>query len=369
MKTKFSKRSFYSFIINFVLGIICLLWIIPTFGLFISSFRNAMDIKTTGWWTIFPHKEWVTIQEINDLPRDIASDVPFSIEGIDGVTATYSNWKNGIITSDGKLVKWPGNKKLNNAVVQEKKWVWKGKNLTLDNYKIVLGGKSYVLKNSDGTKETVEGEGLMLSFLNSIAVAFPSAIIPILIAAFTAYGLSWIKFKGRKFLLVLITALLVVPYQVALVPMLRDFTKVGIGGSFLAAWLAHTTFSLPLVVYYSYNAISSLPREMLESAFIDGASHYKVFYHLVLPTTIPTLASFTIFQFVWTWNDYFVNLIFLGDKNTVLTKSLADMIGSRGSDWHLLTSGAFISMLLPLVIFFSLQKYYVRGLLAGAVKG
>ena len=179
------------------------------------------------------------------------------------------------------------------------------------------------------------------------------------------------NFPGRKALFVLVVALLVVPLQVALVPILRDYAALNLNGTFLAIWLGHTGFGLPLATYLLFNYISTLPRETLESAFIDGASHFTVFTRLILPLSIPALASFAIFQFLWVWNDYLVALIFLGgDPNfEVVTQRLANIIGSRGQDWHLLTSGAFISMLLPLLVFFSLQRYFVRGLLAGSVKG
>ncbi len=363
------KKGLGSIILNVVLGILCIIWFIPTFGLLLSSFRKAEDIKMNGWWTVFPHKEWVTTEEISDLPRSIDNETPFSVEGIDGVTATYPEWKSGILTPDGKRAVWSGNKKLSNLKIQEKQWVSAANRLTLENYNIVLGGKNYQLVNADGTSKTVKGGGLFDSFLNSISLAVPSAVIPILIASFAAYGFAWMKFPGRKFILSIVTMLLVVPYQVSLIPILTDYTKLGINGTFLSGWLAHTGFGLALAVYYLYNAVAGLPREMLESAFIDGASHFKVFTNLVIPTTIPTMISFMIFQFIWTWNDYFVNMIFLGEKNKVLTKSLADMIGERGADWHLLTAGAVVSMILPLIIFYSLQKYYVRGLLAGSVKG
>ncbi len=165
--------------------------------------------------------------------------------------------------------------------------------------------------------------------------------------------------------------MLVVPLQVALVPILRDYKTLQINGTFLAIWLAHTGFGLPLATYLLYNYISGLPRETLESAFIDGASHFTVFSRLILPLSVPALASFAIFQFLWVWNDYLVALVFLGAKKEtqVLTMALAEITGSRGSDWHLLTAGAFITMLLPLIVFFSLQRFFVRGLLAGSVKG
>jgi len=202
-------------------------------------------------------------------------------------------------------------------------------------------------------------------------VAIPSTIIPILIAAFAAYGFAWMNFPGRRFWFIVVVALLVVPLQIALVPVLRDFAGLDLNGTFLGIWLAHTGFGLPLATYLLFNYISGLPRETLEAAFIDGASHFTIFTRLILPLSIPALASFAIFQFLWVWNDYLVALIILGpDPNVrVVTMKLASIVGDRGQDWHLLTAGAFVSMLVPLVVFFSLQRYFVRGLLAGSVKG
>jgi len=181
------------------------------------------------------------------------------------------------------------------------------------------------------------------------------------------------NFPGRKILFIIVVALLVVPLQVALVPVLKFYANpnVDLNGTYLAIWLAHTGFGLPLATYLLFNYISTLPRETLESAFIDGASHFTVFTRLILPLSVPALASFAIFQFLWVWNDYLVALIFLGsDPNfEVVTMRLAAIVGDRGQDWHLLTAGAFVSMILPLVVFFSLQRFFVRGLMAGSVKG
>jgi alpha-glucoside transport system permease protein len=242
---------------------------------------------------------------------------------------------------------------------------------TLENYKQVLQGKDFEYLHPDGTVEIIPGDDFVTALLNSIAVAVPATIIPILIAAFAAYGFAWMNFPGRRFFFILVVALLVVPLQIALVPILRDYARLGLNGTYLAMWLAHTGFGLPLAVYLLYNYISTLPRETMESAFIDGASHYKVFTSLVLPLSVPALASFAIFQFLWVWNDYLVALIFLGSDPTyqVVTMRLADIVGSRGQDWHLLTAGAFLSMLLPLLVFFGLQRYFVRGMMAGSVKG
>ncbi len=183
---------------------------------------------------------------------------------------------------------------------------------------------------------------------------------PILIAAFAAYGFAWMKFPGRKALFVVVVALLVVPLQLALIPVLKDYVSLKLNGTYLAVWLAHTGFGLPLAIYLLFNYISTIPRDIFKSAFIDGASHFTIFTKLVLPLSVPALASFAIFQFMWVWNDYLVALVFIGSKPDVqvMTMRLADMVGSRGQDWHVFTAGAFVSMLLPLAVFFALQRYF-----------
>ena len=267
-------------------------------------------------------------------------------------------------------VQWVGNRRIGRVEIQERQWTTNA-NFTLENYQNVLTGKEYQITEADGTLRTEQGAGLSDAFLNSVAVAIPATVIPILIAAYAAYGFAWMNFPGRRAFFIMVVALLVVPLQIALVPILRDYNALQINGTFLAIWLAHTGFGLPLATYLLYNYISTLPRETLESAFIDGASHFTVFMRLILPLSVPALASFAIFQFLWVWNDYLVALVFVGSKPDVqvITMRLAEIVGSRGSDWHLLTSGAFITMILPLIVFFSLQRYFVRGLLAGSVKG
>ncbi len=367
MKSKRRTNWLSLILVNGALLIMVVLWTVPTMGLFISSFRPKTEILTTGWWTVFPHKEWVTTQELRakDLNLDTKGDMTIA-----GVTGTFKEFREGIETPDGKRVKWIGNRRLGRIEVQEYQWTvnW---NFTLQNYKEVLLGKELKIEKPDGSVETIPGENFIGSFLNSVAVAIPATVIPILIAAFAAYGFAWMQFSGRRLLFILVVALLVVPLQIALVPILRDYAKLNINGTFLAIWLAHTGFGLPLAVYLLFNYISTLPRETLESAFIDGASHFTVFTKLVLPLSVPALASFAIFQFLWVWNDYLVALIFLGGnkENQVLTMHLANLVGSRGNDWHLLTAGAFVTMILPLILFFSLQRYFIRGLLAGSVKG
>ena len=168
----------------------------------------------------------------------------------------------------------------------------------------------------------------------------------------------------------MVVALLVVPLQIAIVHVLQDFSKVNLNGTFLGIWLAHTGFGLPLAIYLLFNYISELPRDILESAFIDGATNFTIFTQLILPLSVPAIASFAIFQFLWVWNDYLVALVVLGGgNNEVVTQTLANMVGTKGQDWHLLTAGAFVSMVVPMVVFFSLQRYFVRGMMAGSVKG
>lgn len=247
----------------------------------------------------------------------------------------------------------------------------KGAVLTLDNYRQVLGGKDYTFYNTEGNLVTASGDNLTRAFLNSLTVTIPSVIIPILIAAAAAFGFAWLRFPGRKVFFTIVVALLVIPLQIALIPILRDYQKIGLTGSYLAIWLAHTGFGLPLSIYLLYNYISTLPRDIFESAFLDGARLMTIFVRLILPLSIPAIAALAIFQFLWVWNDLLVALVFLGGSSdvAVLTQKLASMVGSRGQDWHLLTSGAFVTMLVPLLVFFGLQRYFIRGLLAGSVKG
>jgi alpha-glucoside transport system permease protein len=226
---------------------------------------------------------------------------------------------------------------------------------TLDNYNKVLFG----------------GDGLGTAFLNTLAVTIPAVVIPILIAAFAAYGFAWLQFPGRRILFITVVALLVVPLQIALIPVLKAYLAIHLNGTFLAVWLAHAGFGLALATYLLYNYISQLPKDLIESASLDGASHFTIFVRLILPLSVPALASFAIFQFLWVWNDLLVATTFLGTDQdvAVMTSRLVSMTGSRGQDWQLLTAGAFVSMIVPVLVFLSLQRFFVRGLLAGSVKG
>jgi alpha-glucoside transport system permease protein len=357
-------------VVNGSLALLVLVWTIPTLGLLVSSFRLRTDIQSTGWWYILPHREWETVATSD--PKALGLD-PNSVMTVEGATGTFEELRAGIESADGKTrVTWVGNKRLGTIEVQKQAWVWPWDwTYTLDNYKQVLFGAGVEAKNPDGTTELLPGQDMSQAFLNSLAVSIPSTVIPILIAAFAAYAFAWMSFPGRRLLFILVVGLLVVPLQIALVPILRDYNALGLNGTFLAVWLAHTGFGLALATYLLFNYIRTLPRETLESAFIDGASHFTIFQKLILPLSVPALASFAIFQFLWVWNDYLVALTFLGvdPSYKVLTQRLADLTGTFGNQWQLLTAGAFVTMILPMVVFFSLQRYFVRGLLAGSVKG
>jgi alpha-glucoside transport system permease protein len=224
---------------------------------------------------------------------------------------------------------------------------------TVQNYQNVLGG-----------------ENMANAFLNSLIVTIPSTVIPITIAAFAAYAFAWIPFRGRGILFTIVVALLVVPLQMALIPILRIYSGADLYGTFVGIWLAHTAFGLPLAIFLLYNFMSQLPRDLFESSAIDGASAFQTFIQIVLPLSIPALGAFAIFQFLWVWNDLLVALVFLGPGKDVqvMPTALFNMIGPRGGSWHLLTAGAFLTMIVPLGVFLLLQRAFVRGILAGSVK-
>jgi len=265
--------------------VIAVLWTIPTFGLFLSSFRPERDVQRTGWWTFLANP-----------------------------------------------------------------------NLTFENYAEVLFGGSQPLAGF---------------FVNSILITIPSVAIPIILATMAAYGFAWTRFPLRDTLFVAIFALQIVPLQVALLPLLEIFVGTGLNGTFWTVWIAHSTFALPLATFLLHNSMREIPAELVEAARVDGAGHVRIFTTIMLPLMKPAIAAFSVFQFLWVWNDLLVALVFAGGTADVapLTVRVAELAGTRDSDWHLLASGAFVSIVIPLIVFFALQRYFVRGLLAGSVKG
>jgi alpha-glucoside transport system permease protein len=213
--------------------------------------------------------------------------------------------------------------------------------------------------------------GMGQSFVNSLFISIPATVIPIMIAAFAAFAFAWMDFPGRDLLFIIVVGLLVVPLQMTLIPILKIYSRLGLTGTFLGIWLAHTGYGLPFAVYLLRNFFGTLPRDILESAYLDGASPFTAFFRLVLPLSVPAIASLAIFQFMWVWNDLLVALIYLGGYPSVapMTVTISNLVNSLGGGWQLLTAAAFISMMLPLLVFFTLQRYFVRGILAGSIKG
>jgi len=277
-------HAFSNSFVTAIVVLIALLWSIPTFGLFISSFRPPALIASTGWWT-------------------------------------------------GLVPPW---------------------NFTIQNYQTVI-----------------QGQGFGQAFLNSLIISIPATLLPIAVGSFAAYAFAWMKFPGRDFLFLVIVAMLVIPNQIALVPIFSLFTSIGLTGQYASVWIVHLAFGLPFAIFLLRNFFSALPKDLIESAHIDGASSWRTFWNIILPLSVPVLASLAIFQFMWVWNDLLIALIFLGGSvdKAPLTLAVANLVGSYGEQYQLLTAAAFISMALPLVVFFALQRYFIRGLLAGSVKG
>lgn len=358
-----------------------ILWTVPTLGLLVSSVRDKDSLTTSGWWTALAPAERNEVYRTPTAEAQTQSGDVFVIEDrlfdegarvLDtwgsrptdltanraGETVTLDNGTRMTLTEDGQF-RWESDEPFELSRGERVFYVSQvPPTFTLNNY-----------------EEVLSSEGVGRAFINTLTVTLPATFIPILIAAFAAYALAWMNFPGRLWILAGIVGLLVVPLQISLIPVLRMYTGLsGIFGweakSYGGVWLAHTGFGLPLAVYLLRNYMAGLPKEVMESARMDGASHFDVFRTIVLPLSIPALASFAIFQFLWVWNDLLVALVFLGqgEGKTVMTAQLVELLGSRGDNWEILTSGAFITMLVPLIVFVSMQRYFVRGLLAGSVK-
>jgi alpha-glucoside transport system permease protein len=359
-----------------------ILWTFPTAGLLISSIRDKDQLAITGWWTSLVPS---TGLEAARLPRGteaIQENGAFVLRG------------NLFGTEHGKLISTWG---ITNAGVRDNIAgatiaMPQGGDLTVQEsgeffwtsatqFTHTTGPRVFFVAavpprvTFDNYVAVLSAEGIGRAFVNSLTVTIPATIIPIMIAAFAAYALAWMRFPGRGLLVAVVVGLLVVPLQMSLVPVLRLYNAIGAAlgtdaKGYVGVWLAHTAFGLPLAIYLLRNYMAGLPKEIMESARIDGASHFKIFTTMVLPLSFPALASFAIFQFLWIWNDLLVALIFLGaqDDQMVLTGRLKTMLGAYGDSWELLTAGAFITIVVPLIVFFALQRYFVRGLLAGSVK-
>lgn len=223
--------------------------------------------------------------------------------------------------------------------------------------------------------QTSLSSGMLDSLINTIAVTIPATILPLMIAANAAYAFTFLNFKGKEFFFAVLVALMVIPLQSSLIPVLRGMVWVQrtlgipLTGTYASAWVVHSAFAMPLAIYILRNYMMTLPRELIEAAKVDGASNYQIFWKLILPVSVPALASFAIFQFLWVWNDYLIAFIFVGEQKAVMTYRLLRLLGQYGQGWRDVAAGSFISLIIPLIVFFALQRYFVRGLLAGSVKG
>lgn len=386
----FFNMSLGAFLVRVALLALAITWTIPTFGLLVSSFRNRDDIVASGWW------QALTSSSINDQARTgtaadmVEEDGLFIITGnvFDEETSAFiQSFGGGFLPAD-ETVADRDSTGIADYAPGDTIDLEDGTSFTLSvdgtyryvsetAFELERGLRFFYVQEKPPSfslenYETVfSNDNIGQAFVNTFTVTIPSTIIPIVIAAFAAYAFSWMEFRGRQFFFAIVVGLLVVPLQLSLIPLLRLYSTVGLNGTYPGMWLAHTGFGLPLAIYLLRNYIGGLPREIIESAKIDGASHFTIFTNLILPLSLPALASFAIFQFLWVWNDFLVASVFLGiqEENIVMTVSIKDMLGTRGDQWHILTSAAFISMFVPLVVFISLQRYFVRGLLAGSVKG
>jgi alpha-glucoside transport system permease protein len=378
------SKSSLTWVVHISVVLLVALWLFPTIGLLVSSFRTSDQIASSGWWkAMFPSEQNQTFRatDPDDDGAQSRDGELFVIEGnvFEGSPAgeisvwgtssreisAYQAGKTADL-GDGEMLTVQVNGDFRLTATTEMSG--RGQRIfttavsppdfTTQNYKDVLF--------TEGS-----GGGMAKAFFNTLTVTIPATIIPILIAAFAAYALAWMDFPGRALLVAAVVALLVVPLQLALIPLLKFHNDIGIGKGYLGAWMAHTGFGLPLAIYLLRNYMVGLPRDIIENARVDGASDFQIFVKIILPLSFPALASFAIFQFLWTWNDLLVALVFLIDSSgetTVMTKQIVELLGTRGGNWEILATAAFISISVPLLVFFMMQKYLVRGLLAGSVK-
>jgi alpha-glucoside transport system permease protein len=383
MAARAGQSFFQRWGIHLAVLLIVIVWTIPILGILVSSLRDRDQIAVSGWWTAMTTSAQTGQGRTAGANAQVERDGAFVISG-----SLFEDGDTRRIISYGTRIQAPTEHEAGSvAELRDGETLQVNEDGTYENISPVAfegnRGQRVFFEASTPASFTTENyqtvlfsEGIGRSFINSLTVTIPATIIPILIAAFAAYALAWMKFPGRAILVAVIIGLLVVPLQMSLIPLLKLYNGVGAffgvpAKTYLGIWLAHTGFGLPFAIYLLRSYIAGLPREIMESARIDGASDFEIFVKIVLPLSFPVLASFAIFQFLWVWNDLLVAMVFLGSGSNqlVLTGKLNALLGSRGGDWEILTTSAFITIIVPLIVFFSLQRYFVRGLLAGSVKG
>jgi alpha-glucoside transport system permease protein len=384
--------------------IMVFLWLIPTLGLFITSFRTREEVRNTGWWTALQAVKPVGSAEYTTYCASChgldSKKIPTADLSDPNITNQYTRSINLLVdlqkpVNDGPHLinpQLPTNATEAQAILSPILTYMRSLSagattvqpkFTLSNYlDALVGYKGTATYQSDcqnkvastlavfncNASDLLNQAGMGRAFLNTLAVAIPSTIIPILFAALAAYGFAWLDFRGRQWLFALLVGLQIIPLQMTLVPIARLYARIGLQGSFLGVWLFHTGFGLPFAIYLLWNFIRSLPKEIFESVYLDGANHWTAFRRLALPLSIPAIASLAIFQFLWIWNDFLVAKVFLSSK-PVLTVQITNLIDPLGGNWNILTGAAFLSFIIPMAVFFGFQKYFARGLLSGSVKG
>ncbi len=409
MNTERLKRFVGRIPLHAVIISMVVIWLVPTLGVFVTSFRSRQAVRTSGWWTVLSKPPTPSQAEYQTACA--------SCHGADGkliptadlsdpeVAAEYTKTNHLLKLLRGEIEGQPHVKDADwQALIQDKSrtkealeklapasqhlGALSGSGLAVDyglttsNWIDALvgykGTTTYQQDCASGVSESgkfkcnasdlLNPEGMARAFLNSLLVTIPATILPILFAAFAAYAFAWLDFRGRTWMFALLVGLQIVPLQMTLVPIAQLYSKLGLEGSFVGIWLFHTGFGLPYAIYLLRNFLGGLPSDLFESIYLDGANHWTAFWKLALPLSVPAIGSLGIFQFLWVWNDLLVAIILL-PGNPVLTYQITNLIDPRAGNWHLLTAAAFLSMIVPMVIFLAFQRYFVRGLLAGAVKG
>ncbi len=381
------RKSALSWAVNISVVFLVVLWLFPTVGLLVSSFRTADQISASGWWkALFSSEQivqlrtggaeaatqegdlWVVegnlLDEAEDGPAPGITITRFGVSSkavdafaVGEIVSFAKDTKTFTMDAEGTY-RYTSTKELKKRGQRVFITATLPPDFTLENYDQVLFSGS-------------TNDSMAKAFFNTLTVTIPATIIPILIAAFAAYALAWMQFPGRVLLIATIVGLLVVPLQLALIPLLKLHLNIGIGKGYLGVWLAHTGFGLPLAIYLLRNYMAGLPKDIIENAKVDGATDFQIFTKIILPLSFPALASFAILQFLWTWNDLLVAKVFLIDatgNTTVMTNQIVELLGTRGGNWEILATAAFVSIVAPLCVFFAMQRYLVRGLLAGSVK-
>jgi len=384
--------------------LMCVLWILPTLGLFVTSFRSREAVRTSGWWDVFvPQSQVVGKPEYSqycaschgpDGKKIIAADLsnPSLVNQFPSAASLLLMLRKPVNNAPHllhtPLPTAPSDalKALTPIITYMQTLSGQGKNtskLSVSNYvDAIVGYKGLGSYQSDcqtgankatgvfncTSSDLANPAGMGTALLNTLAVSIPTTILVIVLAALAAYAFAWLDFKGRQWLFALLIGLQIVPLQMSLVPIAQLYTRLHMQSSFLGIWLFHAGFGLPYAIYLIRNFIGSLPREIFESAYLDGANHWAAFWRLALPLSMPAIASLGIFQFIWVWNDFLVAKIFLS-THPVLTVQITNLIDPRGQNWHILTGAAFLSFLIPMIVFFVFQRSFVHGLLAGSVKG